>query len=220
MSSTINNNLVVYTTSPYAQGFAPAVPTIVTNRLIIRPFRNTHSDLLSLALTRFQPAAMTSSTRGTPDTSLEMTREKLQSLVSQFYFAICLKNSNGSEGQMIGDGGVLHYNTKTGWPEFGYKLQQEFWYKGYTTEFASAFMKYWWSIPRNPISLEVIPASMGAYLSTRPLEQVCAWTKVDNIISEKILKRLGFEHIESMNDGHLHYWRLTKEHFDAKPLKE
>lgn len=213
MSSTIDT-MVVSTTCPHVQG---PITTLATDRLIIRPFQNNNSDLLALWSTRRQPEAMTSSNSGTPDANLEVTRAKLRRLVSQIYFGIFLKNPNGTEGQIIGDGGVLFSGSKTGWPEFGYKLQKEFWGKGYTTEFALAFMEYWWSIPRKQANYQVIQTSMGAYPNYQPYEQICAWTKVDNIISEKILHKVGFEYIQDMDNSYLHYWRLTKQHYDARP---
>lgn len=85
------------------------LPTIPTDRLILRPLLLT--DLEAFQTIRSQPQAMAHSGRGRPDADLSETLAKLQRLQAPYhnshvYFGIFLKKSDDSEGELIGDGGV------------------------------------------------------------------------------------------------------------------
>jgi RimJ/RimL family protein N-acetyltransferase len=165
---------------------------------------------------------MTSSGTGLPDSGIEKTKNKLHRLQppyrdSHIYFGIFLQNKDGTEGEILGDGGVHKINgTDTGWPEFGYKLKKEYWNQGYITEFAEAFMEYWWNLPRKEVEIQVPYSSMSQQGTLYHPELVCAWTKVGNDVSEKVLKKLGFESIQDMDNPELHYWRLRKDLYEAR----
>ncbi|KAI0136744.1 GNAT domain-containing protein [Xylariales sp. AK1849] len=196
-----------------------------TQRLMIRPLLHP-TDLEAYRSIRSQPAAMTSSSTGLPDASMEQTELKLKHLQppycdSHVYFGIFLKNSDSTEGELIGDGGVHKFaNTEAGWPEFGYKLKKEHWGLGYATEFVLAFMRYWWNeLPRTPRLIRVIPCSVAFGDTPEVAEQVCAWTKESNRRSERVLEKVGFERFQGLANE-MTNWRLTKELFEAKSSKE
>lgn len=195
-----------------------------TDRLIIRPLLHP-TDLQAYRTIRSQAAAMSSTHTGMPDASMEMTEAKLKRLQppykdSHVYFGIFLKDHHdGSEGELIGDGGVhKFFGTETGWPEFGYKLKQEYWGCGYATEFARGFWRFWWSLPRTERQMRVAlrsvagPEEVGLALAAEqqvPLvvpERLCAWTKVDNTASQRILLKIGFESFEGLENGFVN-WR-------------
>ncbi|KAI0016396.1 acetyltransferase domain-containing protein [Xylariomycetidae sp. FL0641] len=211
------SRVVVHTTRPDVAG---TLQPLITNRLIIRTLHVSESDLSALWSIRSQPEAMTSSGSGLPDANLDETNDKLRRLQppyhdSHVYFGIFLRNMDGTEGEIIGDGGVHRFQvTETGWPEFGYKLKKAFWNKRYTTEFAAAFMEFWWRIPRKPVSIQVHHSTTAVQATTQVPEQLCAWTKAGNDVSEKVLRRLGFEPIKGMGDDHRHYWRLSKDLYE------
>ena len=160
---------------------------------------------------------MTSSSRGRPDLSIEETQDKLSSLQAPYqdshvYFGIFKLNEDGSEGDFIGDGGVHKYsNTDTGWPEFGYKFKKEYWNLGYATEFANLFMDYWWKLPRKGVIIQVLACSVACDCTDIP-EEITAWTKMDNLASEGVLKKIGFEEFKGLDNGY-HNWRLTSKKF-------
>ena len=118
--------LDVLTTLPVIED---ELPIIQTDRLIIRP--PVYSDIDAYYSLRTQPEAMTDSGRGIPDPDICVTLNKLERLIKRdkdsVYFFIFLKNPDGSEGDLIGDGGVHNLKSdSTGWPEFGYKFKKEF----------------------------------------------------------------------------------------------
>jgi RimJ/RimL family protein N-acetyltransferase len=142
------------------------------------------------------------------------------------------------EGDLIGDGGVHRFASEaTGWPEFGYKIRKEYWGRGYATEFACAFMRVWWALPRTYRTITVARSSLyddddnddqhdpvGYYdwdATTTPdantsleidmitaAERMCAWTTTDNVASQRVLRKVGFELFEGLENG-LVNWRYV-----------
>lgn len=188
------------------------LPSIRSDRLIIRPLLP--SDLEPFYTLRSQPEAMTDSGKQRPDADLSETRAKLKSLQppyhnSHVYFGIFLKKSDDNEGELIGDGGVHKFRSDhTGWPEFGYKFKKEYWGRGYATEFARAFMEFWWSLPRMDAQILVASSSMDFQNTPKATEQVYAYTRKDNLASQKVLEKIGFEPFQGLNNG-LVNWRKT-----------
>ena len=208
-----NSKVTVSTTLPMV---GDNLESIHSARLILRPLHL--SDLEAYRTIRSQAAAMTYSGSGLPDSTMEETEAKLKRLQppyrnSHVYFGIFLKKPHGVEGDLIGDGGVHKFaNTETGWPEFGYKFKEEYWGKGYATEFAKAFMIFWWkNLLREDKQILVAASSVN---STKPVEQVCAWTKPENRRSERVLEKVGFERFQGLDNG-MTNWRLTRELFEA-----
>jgi len=185
------------------------LPIIYTDRLIIRP--PIHSDIDAYYSLRIQPEAMTDSSRGIPDADLSVTLNKLERLIKRdndsIYFFIFLKNLDGSEGNFIGDGGVHNLKSDyTGWPEFGYKLKKEFWGKGYATEFGKAFMEFWGDIPRKDVKIPVNPSSIDYQESLQVKERLTAYTRNENLASQNVLWKLGFQSFKGLKNGLIN-WR-------------
>lgn len=197
----------VSTTLPVIEGNVPS--SIISDRIILR--RLVLSDLEAHHSLRGQPEAMAHSRRGKPDANLDETLAHLKRM-SDTYFGIFLKNSDGTEGELIGDGGVHKFvSEKTGWPEFGYKFKKEYWGQGYATEFANAFMGFWLNLPR--IDTHIVVASSSVIIcedTSHVVELVCAWTTEDNLASQNVLKKVGFKSFQGMDNGYVN-WRKTFE---------
>lgn len=198
----------VLTTLPDVEG---ELPVIHTDRLIIRA--PAHSDLDAYYSLRSQPEAMTDSERGRPDANLSVTLKKLECLIKRdkdsVYFFIFLKNSDGSEGVFIGDGGVHNFKSdSTGLPEFGYKFKKEFWGQGYGTEFGKAFMEFWGNLPRKNVEIPVAPSSIDNHDSLQVIERLTAYTRNENLASQNVLRKLGFKSFEGLKNGLINWRKL------------
>ena len=204
-----NNNDIIYvnTTLPYIN--RSELPTIYSDRLIIRPLVN--SDIDAYHSLRSQPEAMRDSGRGRPDVNISETLNKLERLIGgdkdNIYFGIFIKNSDGLEGDLIGDGGVHNFKSEiTGWPEYGYKFKKEFWGKGYATEFGKAFFKFWTSLPRKDVKIPVSSSSIDMNSSLYIKERLTAYTRYENLPSQNVLLKLGFQSFEGLKNGLIN-WR-------------
>jgi len=187
------------------------LPIIYTDRLIIRA--PIHSDIDAYYSLRTQPQAMTDSSKGIPDANLSITLNKLERLIKRdndsVYFFIFLKNLDGSEGNLIGDGGVHNLKSdSTGWPEFGYKFKKEFWGKGYATEFGKAFMEFWANIPRKDVEIPVNPSSINYYDNLYVKERLTAYTRNENLASQNVLWKLGFQSFKGLKNGLINWQKI------------
>nr|AYE67603.1 hypothetical protein [Annulohypoxylon stygium]AYE67628.1 hypothetical protein [Annulohypoxylon stygium] len=196
----------VLTTLPVVNG---ELPIIYTDRLILR--KPEYSDLDAYFSLRTQPEAMTDSGRGKPDANISETLNKLGRLIkgdkNNVYYFIFLKNLDGSEGDLIGDGGVHNFKSdSTGWPEFGYKFKKEFWGQGYATEFGKAFMQFWGSLPRKNVEIPVSSSSIDYSDSLQVKERLTAYTRNENLASKNVLRKLGFQSFEGLKNGLIN-WR-------------
>lgn len=185
------------------------LPIIYTDRLIIRA--PVYSDIDNYYSLRSQPEAMVDSGRGKPDSDIYVTFNKLERLIkgdkNNVYFFIFLKNPNGTEGDLIGDGGVHNFKSDTtGWPEFGYKFKKEFWGQGYATEFGKTFIKFWQSLPRKNVNITVAPSSIDYYDGLYVNERLTAYTRNENLASQNVLLKIGFEAFKGLKNG-LVNWR-------------
>ena len=200
------NFIDVLTTLPVVNG---ELPIIYTDRLIIRAPE--YSDIDAYYSLRTQPEAMTDSGRGKPDANISETLNKLERLIkgdkNNVYFFIFLKNLDGSEGDLIGDGGVHNFKSdSTGWPEFGYKFKKEFWGQGYATEFGKAFMQFWGSLSREDVVIPVAPSSIDNHDNLYVKERLTAYTRNENLASKNVLQKLGFQTFEGLKNGLIN-WR-------------
>ncbi|KAK9769467.1 putative N-acetyl-transferase [Seiridium cardinale] len=121
-----------------------------TLRLIIRPVRP--SDLEAYH-SMMQVPEVVEGLLGSPSSSFDESQSRKwlfdppSPSTTLLKYAIFLKNSEGNEGEFIGEGGMtIPY---LGWPSLHYVFKKESWGLGYATEFVKAFMGYWWNeIPR------------------------------------------------------------------------
>lgn len=179
-------------------------PHITTTRLVLRPF--TPSDLDALFTLRQQPEVMQWTTAGLVDADRVETASKLALFLppndtKTFNCAICLRDT----GELIGQGGVHHYEQpaddaaagpQLGWPEVGYMIGKEHWGKGIATEFLTAFLDMWVSLPREGlVGRQVVASSAegvdGALAAVD--EQLVAVIDATNGASQRVLERCGFQ---------------------------
>ncbi|KAL7892236.1 acyl-CoA N-acyltransferase [Trichoderma sp. SZMC 28014] len=147
-------------------------PVTTTDRLLIRPL--VPEDAHSLQVLRTQQ-------RLSP--FLRPNDEKT-------YNAICLKDT----GEMIGMGGCHQMVSMFGWPAIGVMIRREFWGQGLATEFVKAWLEMWCKLPRAETELQVDRRTLlpGEGEEKSP-EQMIAFTRSDNIGSQRVLEKAGFE---------------------------
>lgn len=203
------------TTKPQGIKFPsePFPEPIHTNRLILRLFKR--FDMGAYHSLASQPAAMDSD--GGYSVTYEFTRDRFLCLLpistSFFYFGIFLKKSDDSEGDLIGSGGIYQLASReTGWPRLEFKFKKEYWGQGYATEFLTAFLEFWWKLPRQRTSVTLMHESLvgaaGSQNTTIP-ELLYAWTKPENLDAQRVLQKVGFEYLDGLDNGLLN-WGLRK----------
>lgn len=78
-------------------------------------------------------------------------------------------------------------NNHMNYYDLGYRLQRKYWGQGFAEESAIASLKYGFEILK--------------------LKEIVAMAHVDNIASNKILKKIGFQYLDTFEyDGALHNW--------------
>lgn len=170
-------------------------PAVTTDRLIIRAL--VPDDVHSWHVLRTQPEVMANTPQGRIDKDLDETRSRLAHYLppndeKTFEFAICLKES----GEMIGVGGCHSLSSSFGWPAIGYMLRKECWGNGLATEFVRAWLSMWCGLPRIEAEFDADPNSTRSDHGggERTAETVTAFTTANNIASQKVLEKSGFEH--------------------------
>lgn len=115
-------------------------------------------------------------------------------LIHYAMVGIFLKKADGTEGELIGDGGVFSLdNEDNKWPEVYYVLKKEFWNKGYATEFLKRFLDVWWSLPRENTPMRVQSISLGKYFYHQEVkERLVAEIHMSNIGSRRVIEKAGF----------------------------
>jgi RimJ/RimL family protein N-acetyltransferase len=136
---------------------------LVTERLILRPFRTADADEFARLSGDWAVASMTS------DIPYPFSPAQavgwLRPVRGEVRFAIEL------EGYLIG--GVGYYRRPTGVAELGFWLGQPWWGHGYATEASRAVVRHGFANPR-------LPAFSSAHF-------------IDNRASARVLAKLGFE---------------------------
>lgn len=164
---------------------------VTTSRLIIRSI--VPEDLKSLHVLRTQPEVMANNPQGRIDKDMEETQRRLDLFLppkdeGTFSFAICLKET----GEMIGTGGCYRFTSMFGWPIIGYMIRKEFWNQGIVTEFLQAWLDMWRNLPREDAEIEVDVRTL-LDRDGPVLEQIVTWAVSDNIGSQRVLEKSGFE---------------------------
>ncbi|PON28993.1 hypothetical protein TGAM01_v202101 [Trichoderma gamsii] len=176
---------------------------VTTDSLLIRPL--VPEDARSLHILRTQPEVMANSPQGRPDKDLEETQQRLSPFLSPndektFNCAICLKDT----GELIGIGGCHQLVSMFGWPAIGYMIRTEFWGQGLATEFVKAWLESWCELPRAEAELEIDRRTLLSDEDEESSpEQVTAFTLVDNIGSQRVLEKAGFERFLTWEEADL-----------------
>ncbi|KAL7791296.1 acetyltransferase domain-containing protein [Trichoderma ceciliae] len=168
---------------------------IHTPRLVLRAPRM--SDVPALHTLRTQHEVMKYSAAGA-DKSLEDTIRSLDAVLppndsTTYHFFIFERDT----GDLVGKGG-MHGTAglNFGWPEIGYSFKQETWGKGYATEFLTAFLGSWWSLPRKEVEIEVDPMSVDAREleagDASVVERLAAVIDANNVGSKRVLDKTRF----------------------------
>ncbi|UKZ48820.1 hypothetical protein TrVGV298_003053 [Trichoderma virens] len=133
------------------------------------------------------------------DKTLEDTRRSLDDFFppndsKTYHFLIFEKDT----GDLVGKGGMHGITGRNfGWPEVGYSFKQEAWGKGYGTEFLTAFLQNWWSLPRSEVEIEVDATSLDAEAleagDAPVVEILVAVVDVENPGSKRVLEKTRFK---------------------------
>lgn len=170
---------------PYVDSHSNIV--LETPRLVLRPLAET--DLEALYVLQTQPEVVKWRSTERPDASIDVTREDLlKRLANQesIDFAICVKQTN----DVIGVGGTHRRKGNLGFPVIGYTFRFEAWGKGYATEFVEAFLKFWWTLPREEVELEV-DESMVEGEGDLKREFINSVVIEKNIASQRVMEKAG-----------------------------
>lgn len=131
-------------------------------------------------------------------------------LIDYAMVGIFLKKSDGTEGELIGDGGAFYLDNKDEkWPEVYYVLKKEFWNKGYATEFVKGFLGVWWNLPRENTHMRVQAISLGKFFYHQEVkEQLGAEINMHNKGSIRVIEKAGFEFCGYLRgEQEYGYWR-------------
>ncbi|UKZ84321.1 uncharacterized protein TrAFT101_000234 [Trichoderma asperellum] len=176
---------------------------VTTDRLLVRAL--VAEDAPSLHILRTQPEVMANNPQGRPDKDLEETQRKLSPFLppndeKTYNCAICLKET----GELIGIGGCHQPASLFGWPAIGYMIRKEFWGQGVATEFVKAWLDMWCKLPRAEAEIEIDRRTLlpdeGEESSP---ELVTSFTLVDNLASQRVLEKAGFERFLAWEDADL-----------------
>ncbi|KAJ6443475.1 cellobiose dehydrogenase [Purpureocillium lavendulum] len=165
---------------------------LTTRRLLIRPLAE--SDLEALHVLNTQPPVVRWSSRAVPNSNMDVTRRQLRDKLADdattYEVAICL----GASGEMIGIGGSHRRAGNLGWPVLSYALRAEHWGRGYATEFLQAFLRWWWTLPRDEVVLSVEASTVAAAAAGEgPLKPECVTSVAteQNIASQRVMSKSG-----------------------------
>lgn len=127
----------------------------------------------------------------TPVNTIEESEEAIAAILGQYErynlgrSAVILKDS----GEFIGWSGLKYETTVRDYAyyDIGYRFKEQFWGKGYAKESAIASLKYGFE-------------NLG-------LPKICGGAEVDNIASNKILKGIGLQYVETFDfEDEPHHW--------------
>ncbi|OTB02998.1 hypothetical protein M426DRAFT_322228 [Hypoxylon sp. CI-4A] len=160
---------------------------IRTERLIISPF--SEDDLDGLHSLRTQPEVMDVTAQARIDADKEETRVFRDRFlpphdIETYNTVIRL----ASTGEFIGLGGLVREQSV--WPEVGYIFKREYWGQGYATEFLTAWVNQWWTLPRSDAEVEVDESTVDG--SGQSPELLVAFINETNLGSRGVLEKVGF----------------------------
>nr|AYE67558.1 hypothetical protein [Annulohypoxylon stygium] len=106
-------------------------------------------------------------------------------------FGIFLKEKDGREGELIGEGGVNAFEGHR--PTLYYVFKMEHWNYGYDTEFVKSLKLFWRSFPRKDLQIRVIYSSINFRETSKVTELLMATSDPDYERSKKVLQKAGFD---------------------------
>ncbi|KAK4229106.1 GNAT domain-containing protein, partial [Podospora fimiseda] len=176
-----------------------------TERLTLRAL--VQEDLHALHRLRTQPEVMQWTALKKCDKDLAETQTKLDPFLEPndaktYNFAICLRDNRVGD-EFIGIGGVHNGGAAFGWPEVGYMFFKESWGKGYATEFLKGFKELWRGLEREEAEVKVDGRCVvlkGDGGGEGAEEMLIAITAKGNGVSQKVLKKCGFEEFVEWRD--------------------
>ena len=131
--------------------------------------------------------------------------EHTQPNLTKVRFGIFLKDKDGREGELIGEGGVNAFEGS--WPSLYYVFKKEYWKYGNGTEFVKALIRFWWSLPRKNVQIRVEYSFVYFRETPKVTELLEATTDPDNERSKKVLQKAGFEKCGEYTRTNLICWR-------------
>jgi RimJ/RimL family protein N-acetyltransferase len=185
------------------------LPAFSSQRLTFRP-------LLASDFPAYLSIYQTETHQTQSESFIHATQEYFlqRKLTTYAMLGIFLKTPKGTEGELIGDGGVFFLDNKDEkWPEIYYVLRKDFWNKGYATEFLQAFLGAWWRLPRENTCMRVQPVvSLGNLFYHQDVkEQLGAEIRMDNTGSVRVVEKAGFEFCGHLDREHrCGYWLLVR----------
>ena len=176
----------------------PAIPVqlksnILTKRLLIRPLDA--SDLNVEHILRTHPEIIKWSSRQQPNENLGVTEKQLRKSIENeetLELAICLRET----GETIGTGGSHRREGDLGWPVLSYTLRVEAWGKGYATEFLTAFLDHYWTLPRSSVELKVEASTV---VGKNEIKQECVTSVASepNLASQRVMEKSGMKLVKT-----------------------
>lgn len=216
--------ITVKSTHPAVYPVVSARSPIRTSRLVLRSF--TEDDAEQLHKLRLQNEVMKWTGQGRPDRDIEETRTYIKKLTSPvgddiYVLAVTLAGT----GEVIGTVGSHKRLGEFGWPVLGYMIRQEFWGKGFATELVGAFLKLWWTLPREETEIDIrveestLPS--GAVEGASVPECLVAITDVKNGPSQAVLGKFGFKLVKQWywveDDGTVSQTELSRSFVLGRP---
>jgi RimJ/RimL family protein N-acetyltransferase len=102
------------------------------------------------------------------------------------------------EGELIGYLQIIQETASI--PYISYMLKNEYCGKGYGTEFLQTFITYLSSLPKKQVLLIIDPKVIDFKTSLTELCPLTATTDINNLASQALLKKTGFNLISIDND--------------------
>jgi RimJ/RimL family protein N-acetyltransferase len=186
----------------------PPLP-IYTHRLILRELRQTDLEQYHTLLTDIGAMRGQNISNG-----LHYTQDvlPLPPFQDEIISGIFLRKKHNKESPLIGDGGIYYLRIDTEWPNLTYRIKEEHWNKGYDTEFLNAYMRYWWSIPRQTKLLRINPATLNYQDNPEQSikERVYISVTHENLANQRVLTKVGFEQFYGMSQAVTHWRRICE----------
>ncbi len=160
-----------------------ALPTLKTERLILRPLQLTDlDDLFEYA----QDPAVFQPGMWQPYGSYESAKRHLETVLSHYFDGLLWwALEHKADGKMIGRCELSHVDRDDKHAEIGYALNSNYWRQGLMTEAMNRIINY--------------------ALKEMKLNRIQAYVLIDNTRSYKLLEKMGFE-----REGHLREFSQVK----------